>query len=292
MGLLKSPRRRKYACSECTTRPSSMVALAAFSACPSTCPPNTWALPVSRLWPRNRLTSSLSSSNCCCRSARRLSITGHLSAELEDTLHDGRVPREAAEEGVRFARLERRGRELDAGGLSTADHLGVRNHAGITLLDVIVRQTGSHAIAGNAGGVGGLRQHPVVAHALRGHFARMLQSDFDLRAIRRDGDFLLVELHRVVAGNLHRAHLVGGEGVAGYGEQRTQGQGSDDCLHDVLQRVMANAARPAVSASPGSWWCTAGTASWTGKGSVGWRRPRERPRGTRTESASSYPDRC
>ena len=27
MGLVKSPRRRKYACSECTTRPSSMVAL-------------------------------------------------------------------------------------------------------------------------------------------------------------------------------------------------------------------------------------------------------------------------
>src|SRR3546814_9541832 len=37
------------------------VACAADSACPSTCPPNTYLVPMSRLWPRNRLSSSRSS---------------------------------------------------------------------------------------------------------------------------------------------------------------------------------------------------------------------------------------
>src|SRR5262245_9730179 len=118
MGLVKSPRRRKYACRECTRRPSSIVALAAFSAWPSTWPPNTCGLPVSRLCPRNRLTSSLSSSNCCCRSARRLS-------KLERALHDGRVSREAAEIGVRLTFLQRRGGKRDARRLTTTDDLGV-----------------------------------------------------------------------------------------------------------------------------------------------------------------------
>src|SRR6185295_8444803 len=159
-----------------------MVALAAFSACPSTCPPNTWGLPVSRLWPRNRLTSSRSSSNCCCRSARRLS-------KLEGALHDGRVPGEAAEEGVRLALLERRGGEFHAGALATTDDLGVRDHARIARLDMVIGKAGGDAVAGNTGHVGGLGEHPVVSHGLRGQFARMLQRDLDLRAIRRDGDF-------------------------------------------------------------------------------------------------------
>src|SRR6185437_7295522 len=68
MGALKSPRRRKYACSECTMRPST-VAEAAVSACPSTWPPNTCGLPISRLSPRKRFTSSGSSSSSWSRSA-------------------------------------------------------------------------------------------------------------------------------------------------------------------------------------------------------------------------------
>ena len=49
--------------------------------------------------------------------------------------------------------------------LAAADHLGVRDHARVTLLDVIVRRGRRHAVARDAGDVGGLRQHPVVAHA-------------------------------------------------------------------------------------------------------------------------------
>src|SRR5579863_4652228 len=47
----------------------STVAEAAVSAWPSTWPPNTCGLPMSRLAPRNRFTSSGSSSSICSRSA-------------------------------------------------------------------------------------------------------------------------------------------------------------------------------------------------------------------------------
>src|SRR6185437_12852472 len=50
MGASKSPRRRKYACSEWTMR-SATVAEAALSAWPSAWPPNTCGLPMSRLSP-------------------------------------------------------------------------------------------------------------------------------------------------------------------------------------------------------------------------------------------------
>src|SRR6185436_669941 len=143
MGLVKSPRRRKYACSEWHTRPSSMVALAAFSACPSTCPPKTCGLPVSRLWPRNRLTSSRSSSNCCCRSARRLSILR--LADLQGALHDRGMTGEAAEIGVRLAGLQLGHREGDAGALAAAHDLGVRDHARVAVLDVVLGEAGADA---------------------------------------------------------------------------------------------------------------------------------------------------
>src|SRR6185437_14954036 len=68
MGASKSPRRRKYACSEWTMR-SATVAEAAVSAWPSTWPPKTWGLPISRLSPRKRFTSRGSSSRSCSRSA-------------------------------------------------------------------------------------------------------------------------------------------------------------------------------------------------------------------------------
>src|SRR5688572_19229210 len=58
-----SPARRKYACSECTARPSNTVRCAAESACPSTWPPNTYFVPMSRLCPRKRFCSSRSSSS-------------------------------------------------------------------------------------------------------------------------------------------------------------------------------------------------------------------------------------
>src|ERR1700722_5417121 len=68
MGELKSPRRRKYACSECAARPST-VAVAAMSAWPRTWPPNTCGLPMSRLSPRNRSSSRRSSVMTLSRSS-------------------------------------------------------------------------------------------------------------------------------------------------------------------------------------------------------------------------------
>src|SRR5262245_14971152 len=208
-------------------RPSSMVALAAFSAWPSTCPPNTCGLPVSRLWPRNRLTSSRSSSNCCWRSARSLSIPTSLSAELERALHHGPVAGKAAEERVRLTLLQRRGREGDAGALAAAHDLGVRDHARIALLDVVVGESRAGTVTGDARHVGGLGQYPVVAHGLGGQLAGVMQRQFDLRAIRRHRQLLFVELHGIRAGDLQLAHLVRTEGMASDGEQGTQCEGSE-----------------------------------------------------------------
>src|SRR6185295_6030252 len=98
--------------------------------------PNTCGLPVSRLSPRNRFTSSRSSWNCFCRSASCEFIESPESAELEGALHDRPVTGEAAEEAVRLARLELRRGERDAGRLSTADDLRVRDHARVARLDV------------------------------------------------------------------------------------------------------------------------------------------------------------
>ena len=73
--------------------------------------------------------------------------------------------------------------------------------------------------------VRGLREHPVVAHGLRGQFAGVLERDFDFGAVGGDGNFLLVELHLVGAGDFHLADLVGGERAAG-GEQPATGRQS------------------------------------------------------------------
>src|SRR3982751_3625830 len=59
IGTLGSPPTRKYACSECGARPST-VRIAATSACPITCPPNTRCQRSCGLRPRNRFTSSCS----------------------------------------------------------------------------------------------------------------------------------------------------------------------------------------------------------------------------------------
>src|SRR5262245_53881128 len=103
-----------------------MVECAASRAWPSTCPPKTCGLPVSRLSPRNRFTSRRSSWNCFSRSASRLFTR---STELERALHDRPVTGEAAEEAVRLALLQLRGREREAGRLAAADDLRVRDHA-------------------------------------------------------------------------------------------------------------------------------------------------------------------
>ena len=52
--------------------PGRPSACAADSAWPSTCPPNTYVVPMSRLWPRNRLSSSRSS----CSSSTSSPTTG------------------------------------------------------------------------------------------------------------------------------------------------------------------------------------------------------------------------
>src|SRR4051794_112228 len=59
IGTLGSPPTRKYACSECGARPST-VRMAATSACPITCPPNTRCQRSCGERPRNKFTSSCS----------------------------------------------------------------------------------------------------------------------------------------------------------------------------------------------------------------------------------------
>src|ERR1700733_2971726 len=145
IGALKSPRRRKYACRECTMRPVT-VREAALRAWPSTWPPNTCGLPMSRLSPRNRLTSSVSSSSSPSKSAMRWSIydligpapaTGR-SAELECTLHDDVVPREGAHVTVVPTLRELGGGKGHAGALATADDLGRCNDVRISRRQIIV----------------------------------------------------------------------------------------------------------------------------------------------------------
>src|SRR5690242_3186621 len=118
-----------------------MVECAAIRAWPSPCPPNTCGLPVSRPSPRNRLTSRRSSWNCCCRSASCEFMNSRRSTELERTLHDRPVAREAAEEAVRLALLELRRRERDAGRLAATDDLRVRDDPRIARLDVVIRES-------------------------------------------------------------------------------------------------------------------------------------------------------
>src|SRR5688572_11027469 len=138
-----------------------MVPCADLSAWSSTCPPNTWGLPVSRLMPRNRLTSSRSSWNCCSRSERPR-VTLRRSSELERTFHDRRMAREAAEERVGLALLELRGRKLHRRGLPATDELGESDYARVTFLQMLVGETRGETIAGHRSRVRGLGEHPVV----------------------------------------------------------------------------------------------------------------------------------
>src|SRR3954465_275438 len=80
MGAAMSPGKRKYACSECGTRPS-MVRAAAIRACPTTWPPKTLRPPRSAAWPRKRFTPSCSRSSWRRRPVRVGSMPTSVSAE-------------------------------------------------------------------------------------------------------------------------------------------------------------------------------------------------------------------
>ena len=164
-------------------RPST-VADAAVSAWPSTCPPNTCGLPMSRLSPRNRLTSSCSSSSSCSRSARRWSMAGCLSSSLNTpcirALWPGKVHRYLY--SAPFFRL-------DAGKvtLSLSPPPTILVCASTRLspaADVVARQPGAHAGVGHRREVGRVHQHPVVAHGFLGQLAGVMQRDGDLLAGR------------------------------------------------------------------------------------------------------------
>ena len=132
-------------------------------------------------------------------------------------------PGKRADERVRLALLQHRGREFHARGLAATDDLGVGDDTRVALLDVIVGESGAHAVIGNALHVGGLGEDPVVAHGLRRQLAGVLERDFDFGAVGSHGDLFLVELHLVGAGDLHLADLVGGERAGGGKQQRQAG---------------------------------------------------------------------
>src|SRR3954465_13034225 len=80
MGAAMSPGKRKYAGSECGTRPS-MVGAAAIRACPTTWPPKTLRPPRSVDWPRKRFTSSCSRSSWRMRPVRVGAMPSSMSPE-------------------------------------------------------------------------------------------------------------------------------------------------------------------------------------------------------------------
>src|SRR3954453_15406 len=96
IGSLGSPPTRKYACSECGARPST-VRIAATSACPITCPPNTRCQRSCGERPRNRFTSScsrLSTSSMVLTAASDIFVARAVMAEQAG--RRGRMSRRAA----------------------------------------------------------------------------------------------------------------------------------------------------------------------------------------------------
>src|SRR3569832_2829610 len=114
---------------------------------------------MSRLSPRNRLTSSCSSSRRLNRSAISVSIT---STELQNAVHHGVVTRHRALVRVCTALLQNGGREGDRVALPTAHELGVCQHFLVFGVHVVVGSTGSQTGAGNGTQVRRCGQHPVV----------------------------------------------------------------------------------------------------------------------------------
>ena len=91
--------------------------------------------------------------------------------------------------------LSSRRREFHRRRLAATDDLGVRNHARVALLDVVVGNTGGDAVAGDR-----LRRRRSSAStqlwpmACRRQLAGVRERDFDFGAVGGDGNFLLVEL--------------------------------------------------------------------------------------------------
>src|SRR3954470_19862289 len=124
MGAAMSPGKRKYACSECCTRPS-MVRAAATRACPTTCPPKTLRPPRSVDWPRKRFTSSCSRSSWRMRPVRVGSMPTSMSAErfLEPPGTVGRDDLRIDDEGT----IARAGEPVaDGGQIASRAHDGAR----------------------------------------------------------------------------------------------------------------------------------------------------------------------
>ncbi|MNH38574.1 hypothetical protein D3C79_996340 [compost metagenome] len=82
-------------------------------------------------------------------------------------------------------------------------------HALVSRLDIVVGFARRGAIGGHAFDVFLFGQHPVVAHDVPGHRARVPQVHREALAGLRDADRLQVVGHLVGAVNVHRAGLVG-----------------------------------------------------------------------------------
>src|SRR5690606_20325747 len=100
---------------------------------------------------------------------RRLRVAGRpargrSAAQLQRALHDRGVPREGADEVVLLAGLDLGDRDLDGGRLATADDLAGGDYAAVAGLDVVGGDAGLHAVGIDAGDVGALADHEVVAH--------------------------------------------------------------------------------------------------------------------------------
>jgi len=134
------------------------------------------------------------------------------------------VAGERAEEGVVAAGLEPVAGHARRGRFATADHLGRAEHARVTGGHVARGRTGLDRIARERVGLGGRGDHDVVAHRRHRQLAGVLQFQGDGLAGRRDGDFLLVELHVVARLELDRAVGSGlrraGSADQGQGEER------------------------------------------------------------------------
>ncbi|MNJ67725.1 hypothetical protein D3C77_639200 [compost metagenome] len=92
--------------------------------------------------------------------------------------------------------------------------------AGVVGLQVVLVEACCHAFGGNGLGIGGLAQHPVVAHHVLGQLADVLEIHGEGLAAFADLDVLGIETHLVSALHIH--------GTLG-GQQRRTGQGQHGC---------------------------------------------------------------
>ncbi|MNT65512.1 hypothetical protein D3C72_2035010 [compost metagenome] len=96
--------------------------------------------------------------------------------------------------------------------------------AGVVGLQVVLVEAGGHAFGGDGLGIGGLAQHPVVAHHVLGQLAGVLEVDGESLATFADLDFLRIESHLVSALHIH--------GTFG-SQQRCTGQDQHGCSDEL-----------------------------------------------------------